>query len=201
MKSKDPKSEEAAASCTVIIPPTKLKDKALVPGTDFGFDREAVRRAEDALEELSVNFREWIITDIEKLRQASQSASGSAFTDASLDALFNAAHDLKGQAGTLGYPIAGDVCSSLCQLISGLPEKQRVPPVLVKQHVDAVAAIVREEITNEDHPVARAVFKRLREVTLDFQARELKRFTALNPEGQNASGEPLTAMPLTGVNG
>ncbi len=200
MTNNDTDTPQAAPGCTVIIPPTRLKDKALVPGNDFGSDREAIRLAEEALEELSVNFKDWISTDIDKLRQAHRLAEGSAFAEAGVDALFNAAHDLKGQAGTFGYPIAGDICNSLCQLIDGLPDKRRIPPLLIKQHVDAVAAIVREEITDQDHPVARAVFKKLREVAIDFQTRELKRFRDQNPEAQESAGDSSASLKSSGAN-
>lgn len=199
MTEKEQSSPETPAGCTVIIPPTDLKDKALVPGKDFGFDLEAIKRAEIALEELSVNFRDWIVTDAETLRQACQSVEQSAYSAESVDALFSAAHDLKGQACTLGYPIAGAICHSLCQLIDSLPEKQRIPPTLVKQHVDAVSAIVREEITNEDHPVARAVFKKLREVTLDYLSQELKRLGDQGAEDQNPPEAQQPKLPAAGA--
>jgi len=194
-----PTTTDSAATCTLILPPTDLKDKVLIPGKDFGFDLQAIKRAEIALEELSVNFKEWIIVDTETLSQAQMAAEASAFSPESLDALFNAAHDLKGQACTLGYPLAGSICHSLCQMIDGLPDQRRISAILVKQHVDAVMAIVREEITNADHPVARAVFKKLREVTIDFVIQEVERVRADSSESQELEPVEQPELSATGA--
>ena len=57
------------------------------------------------------------------------------------DALFLAAHDIKGQAATFGFPLVAPVADSLCRLIEHTPEMARMPLALIDQHVDAIRAI------------------------------------------------------------
>ena len=57
------------------------------------------------------------------------------------DGLFLAAHDIKGQAATFGFPLVAPVADSLCRLIEHTPDMARLPFGLIDQHVDAIRAI------------------------------------------------------------
>ncbi|MGE3250459.1 MAG: Hpt domain-containing protein [Hyphomonadaceae bacterium] len=123
------------------------------------FDEEAVERAEAALRSLSGNFQAWIEDEVEKIQLARTAARAAHWTDESLDALFNAAHDAKGLGATYDYPFVTRVAASLCRLIE-TPEGKaaaRAAPALVEAHVDAIRAAVRDKIKAEDHPVGRAL--------------------------------------------
>ncbi len=80
------------------------------------------------------------------------------------EAFFRMVHDLKGQATTLGFPLATRVASSLCALLDGLPGKDRVPPDLVEAHVQAIRAIYREKVRDENDRVGSALAATLTEV-------------------------------------
>lgn len=129
---------------------------------------QAVSNAEQALEKLSVNFDNWMREETTKLGYARNQARASGMTAPNLDPLFAVSHDLKGQASTLGYPYAADICASLCRLIEACSRKARLPGELVNQHVDAVGAIVREEAKGSDHPKASVLASKLRDVTDDY---------------------------------
>ncbi len=81
--------------------------------------------------------------------------------------LFRAAHDIKGEAATFGYPAVGTVAHSLCRLVEHTPDMSRIPLALVEQHVDAVRAITRE-YGRADLTAASSLAQRPREVTDDF---------------------------------
>jgi len=91
---------------------------------------------------------------------------------ATRDELFRAAHDIKGEAETFGFPHAGRVADSLCRLIEHSPDFARAPFALVEQHVDAVRAIIREAKLKDAEKTAVELVKRLRQVTDDFLAHE-----------------------------
>jgi chemotaxis protein histidine kinase CheA len=91
-----------------------------------------------------------------------------ALTDHTHDALFRAAHDVKGEAATFGYPEVVGVADSLCRLLEHTPEIARIPAMLVDQHVDAVRAMIRESARSDKAEVAGELVRRLREVTDDF---------------------------------
>src|SRR5262249_59373230 len=87
-------------------------------------------------------------------------------------ALFRAAHDIKGQAATFGFPWVAALADSLCRLIEHTPDMTRIPLTLVDQHVDAIRAIVRESARPDIATVADKLIKKLRAVTEDFLAQE-----------------------------
>src|SRR5207245_9935479 len=66
------------------------------------------------------------------------------FTDAACEELFRAAHDIKGDAATFGYPSAGAAAESLCRIVEHAPELDKVPSDLIAHHINAIQAIVRE---------------------------------------------------------
>ena len=94
------------------------------------------------------------------------------FTERTHEALFRAAHDIKGEAATFGYPAAAGVAESLCRLLEHTPEIGQIPIALVDQHVDAVRAITREYARPDLADMARALTLRLRDVTDEFLKRE-----------------------------
>ena len=106
------------------------------------------------------------------LRAAMSRSKG--FTKATRDALFHAAHDIKGEAATFGYPLVAAPADSLCRLIEHTPDMTRIPLALVDQHVDAIRAIIRENARPDVAQIADALTKRLREVTDEFLAQENK---------------------------
>jgi HPt (histidine-containing phosphotransfer) domain-containing protein len=172
------KVEETPAVSTfddheVIVPPNKLKKavgKAVAAGAP-GQD-DPVARAEAALAELSTEFSSWMDTECKRLDQARRKVKRSGLKGAARDDLFHAAHDIKGEAETFGFPLAGLVADSLCRLIEHTPDLQRVPLPLVDQHVDAVRAIIREAGLEDADQTATKLVARLRQVTDDFLSYE-----------------------------
>ncbi len=152
-----------------------LRDKCLRPGDDNEAAQQAITRAEQALEHLSVNFDDWIVTESRQLAKSRDDAKAAGFSENALRDLFQAAHNLKGQATTLGYPLADEICASLCRLIDKIPDKSRLPLLLIDQHVDAVRAVVAEGAKGTDNPKASVLAKRLHDVTGDFLAQEAAR--------------------------
>ena len=91
---------------------------------------------------------------------------------ANKEALFHAAHDIKGEAATFGYPAVASAADSLCRLIEHTPDVTHIPIKLVDQHVDAVRAIYREYARSDAKELAATLTKRLREVTDEFLIHE-----------------------------
>ncbi len=148
---------------------TDLKERCLRPGNENEAARQAIANAEQAMEKLSVNFDDWIEKESAHLSDARDKAKASGFAKEPLLELFQSAHNMKGQATTLGYPFADEICSSLCRLIDAT-KASRLPELLVDQHVDAVGALVREGAKGTGNPKASVLAKRLCDVTSEFLA-------------------------------
>jgi HPt (histidine-containing phosphotransfer) domain-containing protein len=89
-----------------------------------------------------------------------------------VDALFHAAHDIKGQAATFGYPAVASAADSLCRLIEHTPDITHIPEELIEQHVDAVRAIYREYARSDAEQLAVRLTTTLHEVTDEFLRHE-----------------------------
>lgn len=152
------KASEEAAAIAYVKPTRALQQKAIVSGGKGGnFASAAIRRAEEALETLSVDFDSWMAKEITTLESAHKSARAAYYEGNDLDRLFRAAHDLKGQAATLGYPFVGEVCASLSRLIEAAPAHGIRFSALVNAHVAAAAAMVREHACGKSNETARTL--------------------------------------------
>jgi len=163
---------QSASTHEVIETNNDLKQRCLRPGNENEAARQAIANAEQAMDELSVNFDDWMATESIQLAKARDIAKSSEFAKKELLELFQAAHNMKGQATTLGYPFADEICSSLCRLIDASPDKSRLPVELLDQHVDAVRALVIEGAKGTDNPKASVLAKRLCDVTNEFLTHE-----------------------------
>lgn len=162
----------------VIVPENTLraavtKGSAAVSQASHDDDGDdPVVRAERALAALSPDFGAWMDSECERLDGARREIVDSGFTDENKEALFRAAHDIKGEAATFGYPAVASAAESLCRLIEHAPAPGRIPSALIEQHVDAVRAIYREYGHSDAQKLATALTKQLREVADDFLIKE-----------------------------
>ena len=171
----DTPSVATYADHEMITPPHELR-RAVAPAAEGADD--PVARAEAALVELSSEFAAWMQAECERLETARQNVKQHGFTEKTHEALFHAAHDIKGEAATFGFPEAAGVAESLCRLLEHTPDMARIPIKLLDQHVDAVRAIAREHTRHDVGHIAGALTRRLREVTDEF----LKRENAFRPD-------------------
>jgi chemotaxis protein histidine kinase CheA len=165
----DKPSVATYADHEVITPPHRLRSCVAAGGPD---DDDPVARAEKALESLSSEFTSWMDSECERLEHARRQVRKAGLAGKTRDELFHAAHDIKGEAATFGFPVAGEAANSLCRLIEHTPDPARVPLDLIDQHVDAIRAIIRENTRPGADTMALRLVKRLRDVTEDFLRRE-----------------------------
>ena len=82
--------------------------------------------------------------------------------------LFRAAHDIKGDAATFGYPSAGAAAESLCRIIEHAPDLDEVPSDLIAHHINAIQAIVRERTKLDTVSMASELSRQLRGVADEY---------------------------------
>ncbi len=152
----------------IIQVPNTLRAK--VGGRFAGIDAAAVARAEMALKGLSAQFGQWLQEEVAKLEAARATVKAEGVTRANMDTLHLHAHDLKGLGGTYDYPLITRVAGSLCKLMDDPAERMRAPLFLIDAHIDAVRAIVRDEIRDPTHPVGRALAEALEGHVRDHMA-------------------------------
>src|SRR3990170_5280779 len=157
---------ETFADHHVITPPNPLR-KVLrrVIGKDLD---DPVARAEKALAGLSGEFKNWMAIEADRLSAAHATILKDGFTSFTREELFRAAHDIKGDAATFGFPSAGAAAESLCRIIEHAPDLDQVPADLIAHHINAIQAIVRERTKLDTAVMASALSRQLRGVTDEF---------------------------------
>ncbi|MBX6327424.1 MAG: Hpt domain-containing protein [Pseudolabrys sp.] len=155
----------------VIMPENRLR-KAIAARPAASGEEDPVARAEKALAALSDQFAAWMDEECKRLDGARRALIAHGLNATRVQTLFRAAHDIKGEAATFGFPALAAVAESLCRLIELTPSVTRIPLRLVDQHVDAIRAIYREYARADAAALADRLTDRLREVTDDFLLRE-----------------------------
>jgi HPt (histidine-containing phosphotransfer) domain-containing protein len=129
---------------------------------------DPVARAEKALAGLSGEFRNWMSIEARRLSAAHAAIRKGGFTAASREELFRAAHDIKGDAATFGYPSAGAAADSLCRIIEHAPDLAHVPSNLIEHHINAIQAIVRERTKLDTVAMASELSRQLRGIADEY---------------------------------
>ena len=160
---------EKFADHHVITQPNPLR-KVLRRVADDDID-DPVARAEKALSELSGEFGQWMEIEVGRLVAAHAALLKNGCTKDASDELFRAAHDIKGDAATFGFPAAAAVAESLCRIIEHAPDLKRVPTDLIAHHINAIQAIAHEHTQLDTISMSSELSRRLRGVADEYLAR------------------------------
>lgn len=159
-----------AKDCEYITPPVSLKSKVREMSARESADFDPIAAAEKALQGLSGNFGNWMAEETATLVKTWSAVNGKRMTPENRDALFRAAHDIKGQAATLGFPLAATIADSLCHLLETVHDIRKIPSELIEQHVQSIRAIHAEGAREDKNPLARELATQLADVTKEFIA-------------------------------
>lgn len=131
---------------------------------------DPIARAEQALAGLSGEFGDWMNVECDRLAAAFTALQQGGVSEETQGELFRAAHDIKGDAATFGYPAAAAAADSLSRVIEHAPDLACVPAELIANHVAAVQAIVREGTAPGKAELQRALIRKLRSVADEYLA-------------------------------
>jgi hypothetical protein len=129
-----------------------------------------VKRAQDAVAELSVDYRNWALADLAKAEQALAEARGHpAAAQPALQRLYGLAHDMKGQGGSFGFPLVTHVAQSLCRLMVGPGGSARHVELpaedatfgLIEVHLKALRLILEKSVRGEGGEVGQKLVAKL----------------------------------------
>ncbi|MDA9424063.1 MULTISPECIES: Hpt domain-containing protein [Bradyrhizobium] len=159
---------KAFATHHVITQPNPLR-KVLRRVEEKDMD-DPVGRAEQALAGLSGEFKDWMAIEAQRLSAAWTAVQKDGFAKELRDELFHAAHDIKGDAATFGFPSAAGIAESLCRVIEHAPDLEKVSAELFTHHINAILAIVHENTRLDSLSVSTELSRRLRKVADDYLA-------------------------------
>ena len=142
----------------VFRPPNTLRSKV---GGGFGINADAIAKAEEALKAMSAQFGQWLNDEIVKLDKAQADIREQGYTPATAEALYFRAHDLKGLGTTYEYPLVTRIAGSLCKMLDDAERRMSAPLPILDAHIDAIRAVVRDQIKTDEHPTGRALAETL----------------------------------------
>ena len=143
----------------VTSPPNMLRAK--VGGGFSGINADAIARAEEALKAMSSQFGQWLQDEITKLDAAQAAIRAEGYNAQTAEGLYFRAHDLKGLGTTYQYPLVTRLAGSLCKLMDDPIKRMNAPMILIDAHIDAIRAVVRDEIQTDEHPTGRVLAETL----------------------------------------
>ena len=143
----------------VIRPPNTLRMK--VGGGFGGIDAGAIAQAHEARKAMSAQDGQSMHHEIVKLDQAQADIRSAGYNATTAEALYFRAHDLKGLGTTYQYPLVTRLAGSLCKMMDDPTKRMAAPLVLLDAHIDAIKAVVRDEIQTDDHPVGKILAETL----------------------------------------
>jgi hypothetical protein len=153
---------------TVMAPVRDLAERAMTGGSARDVDA-MLAKAEQNLASLKKDFPEWMAAEFASLEEAWDKYKSKGPNSKAL--MFRKVHDMRGQAATLGYPLAGRAADSLCKLMDTLAA---VPDSVIEAHVQTIRVIIRENVNVEDHPVGVMMIKALDKLSYDLIQQALK---------------------------
>ncbi len=121
---------------------------AQVAKTGPGEPPAAADQAHATVEELMAEYRTWARADIARateLVQASKAAPESAA--GAFAEIFQAAHDIKGQGTSFGYPLVTRIADSLCRLARGASAPSARQIEVAGMHVKALDLVLAQGIS------------------------------------------------------
>jgi hypothetical protein len=151
--------ENAMSDSAPVTPPMPALRPKL--GGGFGINADAIARAEEALKAMSAQFGAWLQDEIVKLDQAQADVRDKGWTSETAEALYFRAHDLKGLGTTYEYPLVTRIAGSLCRLLDKGEARLDAPLVVVDAHVDAIRAVVRDQVKTDENPTGRVLAESL----------------------------------------
>ncbi|HVJ44312.1 MAG TPA: Hpt domain-containing protein [Dongiaceae bacterium] len=107
-------------------------------------------RAQAAVAALSRDYLTWARADIDACRRHLAAAEAEPERRREhLTALFNVAHNIKGQGSSFGYPLMTRLGQSLCQLTRETRSFGDAELALAETHLEAMDEVLRQEARDE----------------------------------------------------
>lgn len=151
----------------IITPPNPL-DKAKNGDGPVKIDPNILRRAEQAIDELQGDYASWAQKDIDGLREAVLSAQQDPTAlDQAIPEIYKRALDLKGQGGGFGYDLITSIGDLLTKFMEARSEVSHRDFVIICAHIDALQAVVREDIKGDGGKIGIQIVDGLSQLVLD----------------------------------
>ena len=129
-----------------------------------------LQEAEEELERSALDFTDWAADYLAKLSKLCEKALEKEGTrTAEFEEINLLAHELRGQGGTFGYPLITIFGKMLFDVTGDGCVQDDSAVEIVKAHIDAMRAVIREKVAGDGGQVGRELLKSL-EVAIERQS-------------------------------
>jgi chemotaxis protein histidine kinase CheA len=148
----------------LIQPPNPLKMKVGVGGPG-AVTPEALERAETVITELADDYLDWVEGDLARLQAALENLKAAKGDNSGeLQAIFEIAHDIKGQGGSFGYQMMTQIGDHLCRFLETLETAKPAEIDVIEVHADALRLVITDGMKGDGGAAGTALFKGLEQV-------------------------------------
>ncbi len=154
--------------------PNYLKQKMLGSNAGrqpFVLPEDVLSNAESALKREAEGFIDWAKQFLDRLsKQVAMAKELSGERTQYFDQINLIAHELRGQGGTFGYPLITVFAKSLYEVSKPPCRENDASLDIVKAHIDAMRAVIREKIGGDGGEPGQALFKALKAAIAKFSS-------------------------------
>lgn len=141
--------ESTASEAQIIRAPQTLQNK-VEKGGPGAVDLDALARAEAVIANLADDYLDWVREDFVRLEAAYDVlVSGEGDDVANLEALFQIAHDMKGQGGSFGYDLMTSIGDHMCRLLEKVDKAGPLEIAMIRLHIDAMRVVITKELKDD----------------------------------------------------
>jgi len=141
--------KKPAAKPEIINPPQTLQAK-VDKGGPGAVDLDALAKAEDVIASLADDYIDWVREDLVRLQGAyDKLKAGEGDWEEDLEALFQIAHDMKGQGGSFGYDLMTAIGDHLCRLVEKFEQVGPRELEMIRVHIDGMRVVITKELKGD----------------------------------------------------
>ena len=142
--------EDPTPSAPQIIRPPQTLQSKVEKGGPGAVDLDALARAEEVIANLADDYLDWVREDFVRLEAAYDVlVSGEGDDAANLEALFQIAHDMKGQGGSFGYDLMTAIGDHMCRLLEKVDKAGPLEVQMIRLHIDAMRVVITKELKGD----------------------------------------------------
>ncbi len=146
----------------LITPPNALKARV---GVEIGVDRQLAKKADSVVQNMQGEFLQRLSMAVGEIAAQLALAENTADeNDAYAAEVFRISRDLQTQGAAFGYPLASDVCASLCGYIENLTAPETLSSKVVSAHIDVLRSVIGHAIDGDGGRVGQDLVESLNDL-------------------------------------
>lgn len=142
----NPGEDDKTAEAEFTAPSFLLKAKA--PSTNRVLS-EALEVADTAVAELATNYPQRAGEKVSELDRAFEALPASGDARDSIAALFDIAHDIRGEGGSFGFPLVTAIAENLCRVLEDKSQASESLRAAIRVHIGALKLVLSEPIKGD----------------------------------------------------